>query len=261
MRMLTFLVAGILLAGCTPFRSLPQHQSNPTNRLPSGTGSSSSFGSFGSLGSFGSFGSSSSFHGTIEFGDAEAPPDITSHSSTGTTLDTIDEALTASGVLVIGTRSAPLTLLLFTHQACNYCGEFFQDQLPRLTRDFIGPGKMKLAIALLPLQKYPQSSLQARALLCAAEQKKGLAMHRLLFDVQTTDAAVLRTRAKELTLKEPAFTGCLASARTQALIDAQAAWAAKAGVTLVPTFFLRGEKRVGLDEYAEMRTWVEEKLQ
>lgn len=160
------------------------------------------------------------------------------------------EALLPTGFLSIGNADAPVTLLLWTHPSCRYCQEFLDRQLPRLTEDFLRPGTVRLQIGFLPLRKYPQSQTQAASFLCAAAQGKGFPTLLGLFEGST----------EEMSVAKVSFNECMTSPRTQELLTLHASLARALDVTLVPTFFLNGEKMTGLSDYPDLRGAIQEAL-
>jgi protein-disulfide isomerase len=76
-------------------------------------------------------------------------------------------------------------------------------------------------------------------------------MHKALFASKVDTPALLDAKAKEVELDAAAFSSCIATP-----LAAQSASA----VTLVPTFFLNGEKFVGLLPYPDLRGKIETKL-
>lgn len=153
-----------------------------------------------------------------------------------------------SGVLEIGSTEAPHTLLIFTEFHCGYCADFHREQLPRLIADYVDTKQLKLQIVPFVLRKYEHSTELAKAAYCATTQNKGLEVYKNLYDNQSYQS---------IELKAEAFNTCMASKQTIALLEEQKAWADELEVTLVPTFFLNGEKFVGLPYYADLRGRIE----
>lgn len=166
------------------------------------------------------------------------------------------ERLLPNGILEIGKTGSGLTLLLFTEHHSPYPRDFAEEQLPRLLSEFVTTDNLKIQIAILTLQKYPGSTESAKALYCAARQGKGLRMHYLLFAKPDTYNA----NAAELELDVPTFETCMRSDDATAKIAAQQQLAAETETTLIPTFFLDGEKFVGLPYYADLRARIEKTL-
>lgn len=163
----------------------------------------------------------------------------------------IEQRLLSGGLLEVGSPLSPVTLLVFTNHACSYCRTFQETYVPRLIADFVQPGKLRILTVPFPLKKYPQSEGAARALVCAAQQGKGHEMHEQLFT---------KDRINELGLDATRFEDCQESMQTTAILEAQKTIADALGVTLVPTFFLSGERTVGLMEESDLRGALEAAL-
>lgn len=186
-------------------------------------------------------------------GDA---PESSSSSSAGADLH---QRFLTGGLLEIGEPGAPLSLLLFTNHFCNYCKEFHETFLPRLLTEYVAPGKLRIITLPFPLKKYPESDTAAITLLCAAAQGKGWEMHDLLFQGSLTTSA-LQKRLTDLGLSTKKLQECLKGSATAQKLITQKNMADALGVAFVPTFFLNGEKMVGLPTYAEVRGAIEAAL-
>ncbi|OIO55767.1 hypothetical protein AUJ46_00530 [Candidatus Peregrinibacteria bacterium CG1_02_54_53] len=163
-----------------------------------------------------------------------------------------------TGALEIGNPQAPLTLLVFTEHHCSYCRQFLFEIFPRLKTDFIEAGTLKLQIAMLPLQKYRKSNEASLGFICSAGQGKGLAMHDALFRNPNKSKEAILSYATDLKLDTAALSECMKSGQTAALLAAQQSWAQSLGVDVVPTFFLNGEKFIGLPYYPDLRGRIED---
>jgi protein-disulfide isomerase len=165
------------------------------------------------------------------------------------------ERTLSGGILEVGIPTAPM-LRVYTHPSCAYCREFEEEQLERLLSDFVETGDLRIQTMIVPLKKYPSSTLQASALVCAAERGKGSDMLRALFDAETLDAKSLPRITKALAL-DTTFTDCVASPKTAGTVAWQAALAANDQVTLVPTFAIGKERQTGLPAYPDLRGWID----
>lgn len=197
---------------------------------------------------------------------AEAPQEAPAQQDQGEALEhdlpedeeiQIVERLLPSGLIEIGDRDAPVVLLMFTEHHCRYCKDFYHEHFPLLIEDFINQGKLKLQIGILPLRKYVHSQNAALGLLCSATQGKGIPMHELLFALGAKDRETLLSEAATLELDKELFVQCLESPDTLKTVERQKSLARSLDVTLVPTFFLNGEKSVGLPQYADLRGMIE----
>lgn len=193
---------------------------------------------------------------SLEYGDGDAM------SSTGSLLgnDQVGERILPTGIVEFGDPAAPVVVLLYTHHSCAYCHTFTDERLPSLLRDFVDRGNVRVQIAQLNISKYPQSQAQAKSLICAAAQGKGLAMHKELFNQALWDDKAMVGLAKKLEMKEAVFTDCLKAPGTASSVQLQQSLAQSLGVSLVPTYFVDGEKFVGLPQYPDLRGRIEEAL-
>lgn len=173
--------------------------------------------------------------------------------------NTQGERLLPVGLLEIGDPKAPVNMLLFTEHHCAYCKEFQDEQMPLLLQEFVAQGKLRIQIGILPLKKYLDSDLSAMGLLCASAQNKGLAMHAALFEKPANADSIMKT-TEQLTMDTKAFAACLKSEDTKTMLTAMRSLAQTLDVTLVPTFFIDGEKSVGLPYYADLRGEIEKVL-
>lgn len=187
--------------------------------------------------------------------DSQAPVVVV----TGSLLPTTQ--MLPSGVLEIGNAEAPHTLIVFTEFHCAYCAEFQQEQLPLLLSDYVDTNELKIQIVPFVLAKYPNSTDGAKGALCAGEQGKAMEMQNTLFKNPSKHQTSILAYAKELELDSDAITNCMTNEHTTTLLNEQKAWAESLGVELVPTFFLDGEKFVGLPYYADLRGRIESALE
>ncbi len=171
-------------------------------------------------------------------------------------------------MIEVGQKDAPLLLTVFTNESCNYCNEFMRDMLPRLKSDFMTSGKLRVQLVIVPLKKYPNSTLEASALLCATVLEKGQLMEEAMRNATPLDdpRGKLRDRksllalAKKIELSTKQFTACLDAKETKNLLAEQQDFINQHDVTLIPAFLIGDEKRVGLPSYADLRGWIRERL-
>lgn len=166
------------------------------------------------------------------------------------------ERLLSTGILEVGDEQASLVLLTFTNNACGYCREFQEGHFGRLVEDFIQTGKLRVQFIILPLKKYPQSKTAAAAVVCAVEQERGLAVFTALFKGKQDRSRVF-SLARTFALDEEEFRSCMEDTALDLLLSQQETFAQSLGVSLIPTFFLNGERLIGLPAYSELRGWIE----
>ncbi|MFH0851202.1 MAG: thioredoxin domain-containing protein [Candidatus Peregrinibacteria bacterium] len=172
----------------------------------------------------------------------------------------LTERFLPTGVLEVGNAQAPLTLFIFTEHHCSYCRQSLFEIFPRLKTDFLEAGALKLQIAMLPLQKYQKSTDASLGFICSAAQGKGLIMHDTLFRNPNKSKEAILSYAVNLNLGTALLGDCMKSARAAALLEGQQTWAQSLGVDVVPTFFLDGEKFIGLPYYPDLKGRIGEAL-
>ena len=164
-----------------------------------------------------------------------------------------------NGILEIGKERAPI-LTVFTEYHSSYSGEFNRYFMPRLQEDFMNRNDLRVRFVNFPLKKYPNSEDIAKGLICAGKMEKGLQMHELLTLKQEEKRLTSIDYVEDLGVDPTEFEQCLESEDVQKILDNQKAIADELGVEVVPTFFLEGEKIVGLPYYPDLRGWIKDKL-
>lgn len=174
------------------------------------------------------------------------------------TEEIIKARLLPTGILDIGNTEAPVTILIFTEHHSRYGREFQLEYFPRLYKDFIKTGRLRLQTVVYPLQKYINSETGAAALFCAAVQNQGWEMHESLFLSQQTDLqTVMQIVSNNNEIDGQSFSECMDSEQTKNLLAQQKSLARSLTVFLVPVFYINGERMVGLPDYAQLRGEIE----
>ena len=163
------------------------------------------------------------------------------------------------GFLGIGKERAPV-LTVFTEYHSPYSMEFQRDFMPRLHEDFIDQNDLHVRFITFPLKKYPNSEDIAKGMICALSMEKGLQMHEILTLKQEEKRLTSMYYIEDLEIDPKEFAQCLESEEVQQILDNQKSIAEELGIERVPTFFFKGEKKVGLPYYADLRGWIKEKL-
>jgi protein-disulfide isomerase len=169
-----------------------------------------------------------------------------------------NERLLQSGVFELGPADAVVTLTVFTESHCVYCNDFVRNMLPWLQSDF--PDSLRVRIVPVVLAKYPNSTSAAQALLCAGTTGSGSAMLRTLAERENKHRSSVLEYAEELHIDPASFSVCMDAEITQAMLAVQKQVQQTAGITLVPTFVIENDVRVGLPLYADLRGWIESQL-
>lgn len=145
-----------------------------------------------------------------------------------------------SGKPVMGSDSAPVTVVEFADYQCPYCLRFTKTTFPYLKRDYIDTGKVRWVALNLPLPFHKDARKAAQAALCAGEQGRFWEMRTELFgNPQKLAAEHLPVHAASAGVGDiEAFNTCLASDRHLDDIDQDAKDAGAVRLTGTPSFII-----------------------
>jgi protein-disulfide isomerase len=140
---------------------------------------------------------------------------------------------------VMGSDSAPVTVVEFTDYQCPFCLRFTKTTFPYLKRDYIDTGKVRWVALNLPLPFHKDARKAAQSAHCAGEQDKFWEMREELFkNPQQMAEEQLPTHAASLGIDVEAFKSCMASDRHLADIDQDAKDAGAVSLTGTPSFII-----------------------
>jgi protein-disulfide isomerase len=139
------------------------------------------------------------------------------------------------GGRVLGSATAPVTIVEFTDYECPFCNRFFMDTFGTLKRKYIDPGLVRFVHRDLPLDIHEHALGAAQAAQCAADQDRFWEMReRLSARPKELETEKLLSAASELGLDVTAFTRCLTTGKYVARIKADIEEARRLGVTGTP---------------------------
>jgi protein-disulfide isomerase len=170
------------------------------------------------------------------------------------------------GDVVIGSPTAPVTMIEYASMSCGHCAAFHETTFPLIKADYIDTGKVRFIFREFPLDlPAAAASMVAR---CAShgDAARYHDAAKLLFATQDEwvgqqSAAQLRHIAGKAGLDEAAFETCI---RSQEMVDALKAGIDHASVRLrvdsTPTFFINGTRVKGAYPIEEFRKLIEANL-
>jgi len=170
---------------------------------------------------------------------------------------------------VLGSPDAKVLIIEFGDYQCPSCRQFWKDIEPRLKKDYIDTGKVKLVFRDFPLmQIHPEALMAAIAVNCAGEQEKYWQFHDKVFreqynrgdDVVRMKAVDLKKWAKDIGVDQAKFDQCLDSEKFKNEVLKDKADGDAAGVQGTPTFFINGRAMGGAQQYPEYRKLIDELL-
>lgn len=162
---------------------------------------------------------------------------------------------------VIGRAEAPVTVIEFFSTTCPHCAAFHRDTWPRVKRELVETGRMKMILREFPLNNVDLMAIQvARAL--PAERYEGFiatllsTQDRWAFARNVDSRAELQKLAALAGLSREAFDAALADqALTRAILEARVKAQQEFQVDSTPTFIFNGRKAPGnmtFDRFASL---------
>jgi protein-disulfide isomerase len=170
---------------------------------------------------------------------------------------------------VLGDAGAAVTIIEFGDYQCPSCRMFWREVEPRLKKEYIDTGKVKLVFRDFPIVEiHPEAIVAAMAAQCAADQGKYWPYHDKLFREQDDrgDGVVrfrisdLKKWGADLRLDASAFNQCIDSARHKDEIAKDHADGAGVGIQGTPMFFVNGRVIGGAQPYSVFKKVIDEEL-
>jgi protein-disulfide isomerase len=157
-----------------------------------------------------------------------------------------------------GAANAAVTLVEFSDFQCPFCSRVTGtlDQIEKAYGD-----KVRIVFKHLPLRMHSRAPMAHAASEAANSQGKFWEMHDLIFENQRdlSEAAYLRY-AGQIGMDVDQFKKDLVSASVKARVDADAAEAAKLGVTGTPGFFVNGYFLSGAKPFSEFKRVIDAEI-
>ena len=166
---------------------------------------------------------------------------------------------TAMGSPILGSESAPITIIEFGDYQCHQCYNWFHNTKPAIFENYIETGKVNLVFVDLAFLGR-DSQKAAAASYCAEEQGQYWEYHDLLYNSQETidngwaNSERLKAFAFSLGLDMELFESCFDSGKFNKRVQFNINEAKKHGASGTPTFILvndEGEQQtlVGAQPY------------
>ena len=170
---------------------------------------------------------------------------------------------------VLGDAKAKVLIIEFGDYQCPSCRMFWREVEPRLKKDYIDTGKVKLVFRDFPIvQIHPEAMLAAMAADCSGDQNKYWQYHDKVFREQDKGedglvrfkAADLKKWAKDTGLDAAAFNACLDSERYKDEVAKDKADGDAVGIPGTPMFFINGQVVGGAQPYPVFKKIIDEEL-
>ena len=168
---------------------------------------------------------------------------------------------------ILGSKDAPLTVIVYASMTCSHCANFHNNIFPAIKKKYIDTGKVRLVFREFPVSNQDMRSIAAFMLARCADEEKYFPMVDLMFKKQDDWARaedptpVLLNIAKFAGFTQESFNACL---KNQAVMDTVLAVKNEASdnydVSGTPTFFIDGEKQVGVNSVEEFSKLIEDAM-
>jgi protein-disulfide isomerase len=167
------------------------------------------------------------------------------------------------GDIVVGSESAPVTIVEYASMTCGHCADFQVKTFPQLKERYIDTGKVRYI-----LREFPLDPLAAGAFMLArcAGKDKYYSLVESLFEqtgkwVVPNPLPPLFAIAKQAGFTQQTFDECLANQKLlDGIEEVRKRAADKFKIQSTPTFFINGERLVGAQPFAEFEKVIDKNL-
>jgi protein-disulfide isomerase len=156
--------------------------------------------------------------------------------------------LNLDGYQMLGSQSAPLTIVEFTDYQCPFCQRFHVTTFSELKKNYIDTGKVRFYSRDLPLDFHANAMQAAQAARCANEQGKFWQLRDVMgANPDKLDLDHIVGFAAELKLDSAALRTCITSGKYKEIVQVDVMEAMKIGANGTPTFVVGKSTPDGVD--------------
>ena len=159
------------------------------------------------------------------------------------------KSLTQNGSPVLGSDSAPITIVEWGDYQCTYCFKFHDEKLGQIITDYVDSGKVKVVFQDFPLNG-PDSALAAQATHCADDQGKFWQYHDVLYrnwggeNTGWITTSILSSFANDISLDMDKFEDCLQSQTHKDKVLDSYQRGQEFGITGTPSFVIFNDSQM-----------------
>jgi protein-disulfide isomerase len=163
-----------------------------------------------------------------------------------------------SGVAMLGSKDAPLTIVEYTDYQCPFCQRFHMTAFAELKKNYIDAGKVRFYSKDMPLDFHPNAMRAAQAARCAGEQGQFWTLRDVMgANPGKLDMDNILTFATDLKMDAKKLRACVESEKYKNAVQTDVLEAMRIGANGTPTFVLgksmgegvEGELMVGAMPY------------
>lgn len=161
---------------------------------------------------------------------------------------------------IVGRDDAPVTVIEYASMSCGHCANFHLNVWPAFKAEFVDTGKVRFILREFPFD--PRATAAFMLARCMGDNKWYSTVD-LLFRNQERWARAEDAKQGFLStlsmtgLKEADLEACLGDQALLDKVNAVAARGQQLGVDSTPTFFINGEKYIGVMPIEQLRAVIE----
>ena len=153
-----------------------------------------------------------------------------------------------SGVSMLGSKGAPLTIVEYTDYQCPFCQRFHVVAYPELKKNYIDTGKVRFYSKDMPLDFHPNAMRAAQAARCAGEQGKFWELRDVMgANPDRLDMEHIVGFAADLKLDSAAIRACVDSGKYKEPVQRDVLEGMRVGANGTPTFVIGKSVGDGVD--------------
>jgi len=151
----------------------------------------------------------------------------------------VKASMSLDGREMLGSKTAPVTIVEFTDYQCPFCRQFHTTTFEQIRKKYIDSGKVRFVTVDFPLDFHSNAEKAAEAGHCANDQGQFWRMRDVLSqNADKLDSANLIAFSQSLYLDVPAFKSCLEAGKFKQVVSDNHKAGAEVGVTGTPTFLI-----------------------
>jgi protein-disulfide isomerase len=153
-----------------------------------------------------------------------------------------------SGVPMLGSKEAPITIVEYTDYQCPFCQRFHTTSFTELKKAYIDTGKARFYSKDLPLDFHPNAMRAAEAARCAGDQGKFWELREAMSsNPDRLDMGHIMAFASDLKLDTLKFQDCVTSEKYKESVQADSLEAMRIGATGTPSFVVGKSSGAGVE--------------
>jgi protein-disulfide isomerase len=153
-----------------------------------------------------------------------------------------------SGVSMLGSKVAPLTIVEYTDYQCPFCQRFHMTAFSELKKNYIDTGKVRFFSKDMPLDFHPNAMRAAQAARCAGEQHKFWELRDVMgANPEKLDIEHIVGFAADLKMDTAALRACVDSGKYKEPVQRDVLEGMRIGANGTPTFLVGKSVGEGVD--------------